>query len=172
MTKVYADIVVVDDDDNPIGGMQLPEAIKTKQIMRVVRVLVFNGARELLLQQRSQHVIAPGLWCESASGHVDVDEEYEVAAQREMQEELGLTDPITEAAYYYRVEPFGDFSVKRFSKLYTTKTDVEPTIDPHEVAGIRWITIPELEEWIKTTPSDFSNGFIFAYEQYKNASKK
>lgn len=58
---------------------------------RVVHVLVFNGAGELMLQKRSMNKdVAPGKWDTSVGGHVDPGEDLREAALREMEEELGI----------------------------------------------------------------------------------
>ncbi|MDA8085136.1 MAG: NUDIX domain-containing protein [Nitrospiraceae bacterium] len=58
---------------------------------RVAHVLVFNGKGEILLQRRSMNKdVAPGRWDTSVGGHVDPGESPELAALREMREELGV----------------------------------------------------------------------------------
>ena len=58
---------------------------------RAVHVLVRNGQGDLYLQQRSMDkLVQPGKWDASVGGHVDPGESYEAAAEREMEEELGL----------------------------------------------------------------------------------
>jgi isopentenyldiphosphate isomerase len=60
-------------------------------IHRVVHVLVFNDAGELLLQKRSMSKdVAPGKWDTSVGGHVNSGETLEEAVKREMEEELGI----------------------------------------------------------------------------------
>jgi isopentenyldiphosphate isomerase len=58
---------------------------------KVVHVLVFNSAGELLLQKRSMSKdVAPGKWDTSVGGHVSPAEDTYLAARREMEEELGV----------------------------------------------------------------------------------
>ncbi len=58
---------------------------------KVVHVLVFNSAGELLLQKRSMNKdVAPGQWDTSVGGHVSPAEDTYSAARREMAEELGF----------------------------------------------------------------------------------
>ncbi|MGD1076169.1 MAG: NUDIX domain-containing protein [Thermodesulfovibrionales bacterium] len=59
---------------------------------RVIHVLVFNAKNELLLQKRSLNKdAAPGRWDTSVGGHVGVGEALSCSAEREMEEELGIT---------------------------------------------------------------------------------
>jgi isopentenyldiphosphate isomerase len=71
-------------------------------IHRVVHVLVFNARGELLLQKRSLvKDVAPGRWDTSVGGHVGVGEALGSSAQREMEEELGITGCEIEYLYSY-----------------------------------------------------------------------
>ena len=58
---------------------------------RAVHVLVRNAAGELFLQKSaSTKHIQPGKWDSSVGGHLLPGESYEVAARRELEEELGI----------------------------------------------------------------------------------
>ena len=60
---------------------------------RVVHILVFNAAADLLLQKRGKNKkIQPGKWDTSVGGHLAAGEGYDEAAARELEEELGV-DP-------------------------------------------------------------------------------
>ena len=69
---------------------------------KVIHVLVFNGAGELLLQKRSMSKdVAPGKWDTSVGGHVAPGEDLRAAALREMQEELGVISENYQYLYSY-----------------------------------------------------------------------
>lgn len=172
MTKIYTDVVIVDNHDRPIGAMQLPEAIKLGDIMRVSRVFIFNSKNELLLQKRSQHVFAPGLYSESAAGHVDSGENYIQAARRELKEELGIDANLQFVCHYYYEEKVNDFSIKRFNNIYTAQSEGPFTTDPEEVESVEFFSPQELDHRILRSPHDFPEGFIHAYQQYKNSINK
>ena len=70
MPKTYPDSTIVDDDDQVIGQMQLPEAMEKGIKLRVGRVMVENSKGEILLQQRGKHVLSPLKWNDAAAGHV------------------------------------------------------------------------------------------------------
>ena len=63
---------------------------------RAVHILVFNHSSEIFLQKRSRWKDRhPGLWDSSAAGHVDAGEDYDEAADRELNEELGVKAALT-----------------------------------------------------------------------------
>jgi 16S rRNA (adenine1518-N6/adenine1519-N6)-dimethyltransferase len=163
-------VIVVDEHDNPIGTATRPEVKSRGLIHRIVRVFVFNPEGKLLLQQRSQTVDFPGLWDQSVGGHVDAGEDYETAAKREAQEELGLDHlELLRLGKYYteRENPGGKF--KRFNMVYRAETSIQPTFDPEEVAQVRWVAPDQVDVWSRDHPEEFTKGFLRAYEFYKEA---
>ena len=85
---------VVDEQDRVIG--RAPRSAchgDPSKIHRVVHVLLFNRAGEILLQLRGRGKrIQPGKWDTSAGGHLASGEGYDEAVRRELEEELGVTE--------------------------------------------------------------------------------
>jgi isopentenyldiphosphate isomerase len=83
---------VVDANDQVIGRAPRAEVHKRGLMHRATHVLVFNAKGEVFLQKRSMTKDRqPGVWDSSASGHLNVGEEYDCCAVRELEEEIGLT---------------------------------------------------------------------------------
>lgn len=62
------------------------------KIHRAVHLYLLDGAGQLLLQRRSQHVDHyPGMFSISVTGHVDAGESSRDAVYRELEEELGIS---------------------------------------------------------------------------------
>ena len=82
---------VVDDQDRVVRQAPRRDVHAHGWLHRAVHVLVFNRAGEVFLQKRSMAKdMSPGLWDSSCSGHLDAGEDYDAAAWRELQEEIGL----------------------------------------------------------------------------------
>ncbi len=82
---------VVDNDDRVIGAAPRATVHGDNLLHRAVHILLFNDAGEVFLQKRSrQKDRHPCVWDSSAAGHVDAGEEYDEAARRELEEELGV----------------------------------------------------------------------------------
>src|ERR1700686_4931160 len=84
-------IEIVDTEGSTIGIRRRSEVHGNPSLLhKVVHVLVFNDAGNLLLQKRSMNKdVAPGKWDTSVGGHVSPSEDLKTAALREMKEELG-----------------------------------------------------------------------------------
>jgi isopentenyldiphosphate isomerase len=163
MTKV----VVVDVNDSVIGAMERKDAIERRQIVRVIRILLFNSRGALFLQKRGPNVSYPGLWDQSVGGHVDEGEDYLTAARRELNEEIGLDDvELKEITKYYSDFEYEGRTIKMFNSLYTAISDKPLKLNPAEVADGKWVTLSKLDRLIKSNTKEFSQGFIKAYDLY------
>jgi isopentenyldiphosphate isomerase len=96
-------IEIVDTEGRTIGLRNRSEVHKDPSLLhKVVHILIFNDAGQLLLQKRSMKKdVAPGKWDTSVGGHVSPGEDWMVAALREMHEELGIASIAIKPLYSY-----------------------------------------------------------------------
>jgi len=96
-------VEVVNEKGEVIGLAPRAEVHSNPSLMhRVVHVLVFDPGGRLLLQKRSlTKDVAPGKWDTSVGGHVGIGEALALAAARETEEELGISDCEMEYLYSY-----------------------------------------------------------------------
>lgn len=84
-------VIVVDANDNILDYLPRAESHKSGLLHRTIGIIILNDKDEILLQKRSENKDTfPGMYTISASGHVDKGESYDQAAEREIQEELGI----------------------------------------------------------------------------------
>ena len=152
----YPDNTIVDENDNEVGRMQLPDAYRQGKILRVSNVVIINSAGQLLLQLRGPNVMAPGLWQEAALGHVDWGDSYEETAQKELLEEVGVEGlELKEIGYFYKEEVTKYGTAKRFHKIFQGFYDGE--LKPNdEVADMKWIDLDTLKAQVSQHPEDFT----------------
>lgn len=107
---------IVDSTGKVLGTAERSELHADPSLIhRVVHVLVFNNNGELLLQKRSMNKdVAPGKWDTSVGGHVNPGEDIITAANREMEEELGISAQRLDFLYTYL------FANHRESELVST----------------------------------------------------
>lgn len=86
----------------------------------VVHICIFNSKGEMLIQQRqSSKSMFPNMWDISAGGQVSSGEVSELAAQREVSEELGLDIDMSE------MRPFATMNFDEgFDDIYAVESDV------------------------------------------------
>ncbi len=88
---------IVDRSDIVIGQRKRWQVHKDISLIhRAVYILLFNSQNQLFFQQRSETKDTdPLLWTVSCTGHVESGQTYLNAANRELEEELGITSSIT-----------------------------------------------------------------------------
>jgi len=163
-TKIYKDIVIVNDRDEVIGAKNLLVAMEEHLLRRTVRIFVYVSDGQVLLQKRSQFVHKPGLYDMSAGGHVDHDESCAAAAKRELTEELGLANATLEpiATSWRNAESFSNV----YKVLVTKTTPIK--FDPYEVEQATWFSKATIDADVANNPENFSPDFISTWQTWKH----
>ena len=147
---------VVDSADRVIGDAARATVHGDNLLHRAVHILLFNDAGELLLQKRSRlkdrH---PGLWDSSAAGHVDAGEDYDEAADRELQEELGVSAPLQRVVKL----PASERTGLEFIWLYRGRHNGPFKLARSEIELARFFPPGVVSAWLKARPDDFAPGF-------------
>ena len=148
---------VVDDQDRLIGDAPRAEVHGNNLPHRAVHILVFNNLGELFLQKRSRWKDRhPRLWDSSAAGHVDAGEEYDMAAKRELREELGVAAELTRVAKL----PASERTGQEFIWLYQARHDGPFELARSEIEAGDFFPIDVVSAWVKARPNDFAPGFV------------
>jgi isopentenyl-diphosphate delta-isomerase type 1 len=163
---------VVDEKDNVVARSHARECVTRGLLHRAVVVFLRNSAGEFLLQRRmSRASWYPDHWSASCTGHARSGEDYARAAEREIQEELGLRCSVS--------FDFKFLSPKwRYGKLLEWEYVgvLEGTIPPgqkitfnEEVKEAKFASAEGLDNWIMSRPEDFTPDTLMAYEGYARA---
>jgi len=142
-----ARVAVVDDRDRFVRWTTRAEIHDHRLPHRSVQVALYDGAGRLVLQRRhASKRTYPGCWDMSASGHVeepdypdpgrpdhDLDAIYDAVAARELEEELGVSAPLTRLG---RFAPEPGVHYEHFV-FYRGVHDGPHTPQPSEVAEVR-----------------------------------
>jgi len=157
---------VVDDQDRLIGDAPRAEVHGNNLRHRAVHMLVFNRLGELFLQKRSRWKDRhPGVWDSSAAGHVDAGEDYDVAANRELREELGVAAELTRVAKLPASEKTG----QEFIWLYQARHDGPFELARAEIDCGEFFPIDVVSGWVKARPDDFAPGFMECWKAFRAA---
>jgi 16S rRNA (adenine1518-N6/adenine1519-N6)-dimethyltransferase len=154
---------VVDDQDRLLGDAPRAEVHGNNLRHRAVHILVFNHLGELFLQKRSRWKDRhPRLWDSSAAGHVDAGEAYDVAANRELREELGVAAELTRVAKLPASEKTG----QEFIWLYQARHDGPFELARSEIESGEFFPTDVVSAWVKARPDDFAPGFIECWKAF------
>lgn len=135
---------VVDESGNILGAVTRGHAHDGSKILHpVVHLHVFNSRGDLYLQHRPDWKdIQPGKWDTAVGGHIDLGENVERALQREVGEELGITDFTPESLGHYVFE-----SQRERELVYVHSCVYDGAIRPsaQELNGGRFWSAVEIE---------------------------
>jgi isopentenyl-diphosphate delta-isomerase type 1 len=163
-------IQVVDENDQPIGSASKQEIWEKGLTHRIIRVMIEDEHGRALLQKRAPTKQPyPGRWDHSVAGHVDVGEDYETAARREINEELGIVAKDLEELGSFRSNATFEWrKLNRFNRVYRLRLDshIQFRLDPEEATEARWFELDELKQLVKDKPEEFSYGFPLVLERY------
>ncbi len=165
MTK----IAIVNDQDEIVGSAEKGEARKQGLMHRITRIFLHDGKGNVLLQKRHPKAHdSPNKWDFSAAGHVDEGENYEQAAKRELEEELGLKDvPLAFLFKFYTEKTVDAEHIRRFNEVFLARIDDPTIVRPNltELGGIAWFTKSQISDMIRSNPNDFSSSLKEKYSQ-------
>lgn len=160
---------VVNENDEPIGVATREEAWKNGWILRHAYIVLRDPDGNFLLQQRSLAKKSnPGKWTWAATGHVDEGETYEVAAPRELMEEIGVETSLEFIGKIHTTHPNSYGLVNCFIGVFTgtIDRDIPITVDPEEVETTRWLSPDELHALITDTPENVTHNMHTTYLKF------
>ncbi len=159
---------VVDANDQIVGAAPRAEVHANNLLHRAVHILLFNEAEGLFLQKRSRlkdrH---PGVWDSSAAGHVDAGEDYDEAAQRELQEELGVSAALQRIAKL----PASERTGQEFIWLYRGRCNGPFQLARSEIECGEFFPPSVVTDWIKARPEDFAPGFVECWKALQTEAR-
>jgi isopentenyl-diphosphate delta-isomerase type 1 len=160
---------VVDEQDRVVRQALRRDVHAHGWLHRAVHVLVFNRAGQVFLQKRSMTKdMSPGLWDSSCSGHLDAGEDYDAAAWRELQEEIGLKLP-SPPVRWLRVEACEETG-QEFVWVYRVAAEGPFTLCPVEIERGEWLAPDELNRRIAARPQNYCPAFRLIWSQVRSAA--
>ena len=152
-------------DGEPLGLVPRPQVHREGLWHKSAHVFLFTPNQELYLQRRAADKdLYADLWDYSIGEHLVPGETYHDAAQRGLQEELGIQgvdlQPVGgERAFQFSL-PERSIADHEFQQAFTGVYDGEIIPDPAEVAEVRRIGLADLAAWIAHTPDQFTPPFL------------
>lgn len=144
MSTALEEIDVVDTDDEIVGRESRPEVRRRRLRHRAVYVLVFNESGQLFVHQRTASKdVYPSFHDVAIGGVVGAGETYDAAAQREVAEEIGVSNADLRCILPFRYED----EVNRVNGMvYSCSHSGALTLQPEEIVSGEWLDLDELIE--------------------------
>lgn len=154
-------VILVDENDSPIGTMEKLEAHQKGVLHRAFSVLLFNSKDELLIQKRSGNKYhSAGLWTNTCCSHPRPDETLTDAAKRRLREEMGIDVAVKPLySFIYKVNLDKGLIEHELDHVLIGHFDGRPELNNNEVSDWRYASIPQLKKEIQENPDNFTHWF-------------
>ena len=161
-------VILVDEQDNEIGLMEKLQAHKEGRLHRAISVFIVNNKRELLLQQRADGKYhSPGLWTNTCCTHPRQGESVRQAADRRLQEEMGMEAKLKKAFSFIYKAPMGNGLIEHeYDYVFIGNSNQTPKPDADEVKAWRYVDIDVLDKEMRLQPDRFTELFKICYRDH------
>ena len=167
-------VILVDEQDNPVGMMEKIEAHEKALLHRAFSVFVFNKKGELMLQQRAKEKYhSPLLWTNTCCSHQRKGESNIEAGKRRLQEEMGFSCELEEVFSFIYKAPFDNgLTEHELDHVMVGMYEDDPQINREEVEAFKWMPLNDVKENIENKPELYTEWFkIIFKESYEKISK-
>ena len=106
----------------------------------------------------------PGAWDSSASGHLDVGEDYDACAVRESREEIGLVLS-TAPRRLFKIDACAQTG-QEFVWIYQCEAQGPFTLHPEEIERGEWFAPVYVTDWIAREPKAFAGAFRMIWKMW------
>lgn len=154
-------VILVDENDYPIGSEEKLRAHQCGLLHRAFSIFVLRKGPEIevLMQKRSIHKYhGGGLWTNTCCGHPRPGESIFEAANRRLNEEMGLTVALQEIGIFtYKANVGNNLTEHEIDHVFIGYWGGQSFIhNPEEVEIVEWRKIKEVFIEMNLTPSIFT----------------
>ena len=162
------ELILVDDNDVETGTLSKAACHDGEGVLhRAFSLFIFNTRGELLLQQRSAvKRLWPLFWSNSCCSHPRAGETMDVAVDRRLQQELGLSGELEFIYKFAYQASFGDLgSEHELCSVFLGRTDASAVANANEIAGVRYVTAEQLDRELEDEPERFTPWFQMEWQR-------
>lgn len=161
------EVILVDKDDKPTGTMEKLEVHEKGLLHRAVTVYLFTPEGDLLLQRRAAHKYhCGGLWSNTCCGHPFPGETTQHAAERRLQEEMGIRmalTPVFETCYNLLLD--NGLTEHEYGHIFFGVTRQLPQLNPQEADAWRYVSPGRLQQEMAASAERFTPWFRHTLQQ-------
>lgn len=161
-------VILVNENDQPIGTMEKIEAHEKAVLHRAFSVFIINQKGEIMLQQRASHKYhSPLLWTNTCCSHQRVGETNLEAGKRRLQEEMGFEVPLKELFHFIYKAPFDNgLTEHELDHVMIGYYNEEPNINPEEVESWKWMGIEDIRKDMTENPEIYTVWFKIIFDEF------
>lgn len=165
---IEENVILVNENDEPIGLMPKLEAHEKAVLHRAFSVFVLNDKNQLMLQQRAQHKYhSPLLWTNTCCSHQREGETNIEAGNRRLTEEMGFQTELKELFHFIYKAPFDNgLTEHELDHVMIGYYNEAPLINSDEVESWKWMDIEEVKQDISVNPMIYTVWFKIIFEEF------
>jgi isopentenyl-diphosphate Delta-isomerase len=163
-------LILVDEGNRAIGTAPKQAVHVAGLLHRAFSIFMVDERGQILLQQRNPRKYhSGGLWANSCCGHPRPGERTLTAARRRLNEELGVTDPLTFGFFArYRGDLGSGMQENELVYVYFGRLRARPRPDPAEIAKLELAGVSEVERRIGRKPDAFAFWLKHYFRQHRS----
>lgn len=153
---------MVDEHDALQGQAEKLEAHQKGLLHRAFSVMLYRkteGEVEFLLQRRAEAKYhCGGLWTNTCCSHPRPGESTQAAAERRLQEELGISLPLTEIGQFtYKAHFDNGLTEHEFDHVFIAEYILTPKdFNRDEISVLEWVSLKDLGAALMSDPKNFT----------------
>lgn len=162
-------VVLITPKDEVLGVMNKLEAHQKGILHRAFSIFLFDKKGNILLQRRAKNKYhSPNQWTNACCSHPREHETYLQAAERRLQEELGISCELEKKFdFIYEADVGSGLWEHELDYVFTGIYEGNFRLNPEEVSEIRYISLQDLEQEIEKSPENFTEWFKIILKEYK-----
>jgi len=165
--KMEEYVILVDQDDNPIGKEDKVKChLPNGKLHRAFTALIFNDDGKLLLTKRSEgKMLWPNDWDGTVASHPRESETYVSSAERRMPEEIGISCKMNYVNKFEYHVPYKDIGSE--NEICSTLIGMVDSFDnscmiKDEISEVKWINPDELKNELEQNKDAYCPWMVIA----------
>lgn len=161
-------VILVNENDEPIGLMPKMEAHEKALLHRAFSVFILNDKGEMMLQQRAHHKYhSPLLWTNTCCSHQRDGESNIEAGRRRLQEEMGFTAELKELFHFIYKAPFDNgLTEHELDHVMVGYYNDAPVVNPDEVESWKWMSVEAVRRDMELNPDTYTVWFKIIFDEF------
>jgi isopentenyl-diphosphate delta-isomerase len=161
-------VILVNEQDEPIGLMNKMEAHEKAVLHRAFSVFVLNDKNEVMLQQRAHHKYhSPLLWTNTCCSHQRAGETNIEAGKRRLFEEMGFETELKELFHFIYKAPFDNgLTEHELDHVMIGYYNDAPVINLDEVESWKWKPIEAIKDDMLANPNSYTVWFKIIFDEF------